>query len=149
MLFIEPTHCSHYCPRHSLVESTLVPAFREPTMCLWRHDMWVKNKVRVVQDRYSIKTKVKTQLKSLSFRSLPCLTQATWVLSPLNFIITFSDSDLFPRAKLLTRGSTNMNIRTGTAEQNVWNAGCCINSSEIIFLCRVMSAFPKASVGCY
>lgn len=148
MLFIEPTHCSHYCPRHGLVESTLVPAFREPTMCLWRHDMWMKNKVRVVQDRYSIKTKVKTQLKSLSFRSLPCLTQATWVLSPLNFIITFSDSDLFPRAKLLTRGWTNTNIRTGT-EQNVWNAGCCINSSEIIFLCRVMSAFPKASVECY
>lgn len=89
------------------------------------------------------KTKVKTQLKSLSLGSLSCLPQAAWVPSPLNFTSTFSDSDLFPRPKFLTPGWTNTNVLRIT-ELNVWYAGCLINLSRIIILCRVVSACPKA-----
>lgn len=124
-------------------KSTLVPAFffffvyEDIMICEWK----IKSSPR--ENMCIKKTKVKTQLKSLSLGSLSCLPQAAWVPSPLNFTSTFSDSDLFPRPKFLTPGWTNTNVLRIT-ELNVWYAGCLINLSRIIILCRVVSACPKA-----
>lgn len=107
-------------------------------------DMIRSEKQMVLQDRYSIKTKGKNC-------SSPCLSehfpvpQASGPQSS-NFIITFSDGDLFPRAKLLTLSWTNMNIQTGPIELNVGNTGCGINSSWINFLCRVTSTLLISEV---
>lgn len=98
---------------------------------------WMKSRVRVAEDRPCCKNKGEHPAQV-------SLSQAMWVLDPLNSICTFSDSDPFPRPKLLTPGWTNMNLLAGITALNVWNVGCLTNLSWIIILRRVASASPKA-----
>lgn len=87
---------------------------------------------------------MKAQLKSLCLGSLPRLSQATWVIDPVNSICTFRDSDPYSRPQLLTPGWTDTNVLTGITGLNVWNVGRLTNLSWIIIFCRAVFAFPKA-----
>lgn len=122
------------CLQHSLEWSTLVPALRASVVCLWNMT-WMKSRVRVAKIDRLVKTKANTQLESLS------LSQATWILDPLNSICTFSDSDPVPRPQLLTPDW--MNLLTGITLFNVWNADWLLNLSWVFYVC-VCVCTPRA-----
>lgn len=138
---------------HTISPSTQGPARpRAPWFLLLGHLQFVCGDVIHVwkmksSPRYNShikKTKVKSQLKSVSLGIRSCSPQATRVPRPLNFVSTLSDSYPFPRPKFLTPGWTDMNVLAGITELNVWYVGCLVNLNWMIMLCTVASAVPWA-----